>query len=248
METKYVRVPFDIEMAKKITNGKVEGKVVTRDDGNARIICWDAEGDQPIIALIKYHDKEYPHSFCLNGLLQDGDCLNGDLMLEIPEYMTFKDGDILYARTNKFWYVFIYMNNGKDKTYTCAALDEKGMLWIENDRVTDNDDILELRFATEEEKQTLIDALKSSKEPKAKECLRMLGAEVKPECEFKPKDWVLIRDNSEDMWCLDIYSHKVWDKDEKCYHYYCVGGWSYQCIPYNDQTKHLLGTNDNWEE
>ena len=31
METKYVRVPFDIEMAKKITNGKVEGRVVTRD-------------------------------------------------------------------------------------------------------------------------------------------------------------------------------------------------------------------------
>lgn len=97
METKYVRVPFDVEMAKKITNGEVEGRVVTRDDGNARIIWWDAEGDQPIIALIKYHDKEYPHSFCLNGLLQDGDCLNGDLMLEIPEYMTYKDRDIVIS-------------------------------------------------------------------------------------------------------------------------------------------------------
>lgn len=95
MGQKLVKVLFDVEMAKKITNGEVEGKVVTRDDRNARIICWDAEGDQPIIALIKYYDKEYPYSFCMNGLLQDGNYLNVDLMLEIPEYMTFKDGDIL---------------------------------------------------------------------------------------------------------------------------------------------------------
>lgn len=246
METKYVRVPFDIEMAKKITNGKVEGKVVTRDDGNARIICWDAEGDQPIIALIKYHDKEYPHSFCLNGLLQDGDCLNGDLMLEIPEYMTFKNGDILYARTNRSWYVFIYMNNGKDKTYTCAALDEKGMLWIENNRVTDNDDILELRFATEEEKQKLIEALKASKDPKAKEYLkRFFNIEVKQECEFKPFDKVIVRDGDRGKWKADFFSHKI---EDNSFPYICVSDSHKYCIPYNDQTKHLLGTNDNWEE
>lgn len=246
METKYVRVPFDIEMAKKITNGKVEGKVVTRDDGNARIICWDAEGDQPIIALIKYHDKEYPHSFCLNGLLQDGDCLNGDLMLEIPEYMTFKNGDILYARTNRSWYVFIYMNNGKDKTYTCAALDEKGMLWIENNRVTDNDDILELRFATEEEKQKLIDALKASKQPVAKEYLkRFFNIEVKQECEFKPFDKVIVRDGDRGKWKADFFSHKI---EDNSFPYICVSDSHKYCIPYNDQTKHLLGTTHNWGE
>lgn len=26
-----IKIPFDIELAKKITNGEVEGKVVTRD-------------------------------------------------------------------------------------------------------------------------------------------------------------------------------------------------------------------------
>lgn len=249
METKYVRVPFDIEMAKKITNGKVEGKVVTRDDGNARIICWDAEGDQPIIALIKYHDKEYPHSFCLNGLLQDGDCLNGDLMLEIPEYMTFKDGDVLYVETeNNNNFIFIN-KNGASKTYKYVSLMNGVKLSFEHTECCYCEHIKILRFATESEKQKLIDALKASKEPDAKEYLkRFFNIEVKPECEFKPKDWVLIRDNSKGMWCLDIYSHKVWDKDEKCYHYYCVGGWSCQCIPYNDQTKHLLGINYNWTE
>lgn len=244
METKYVRVPFDVEMAKKITNGEVEGRVVTRDDASARIVCWDSEGDQPIIALIKYHDKEYPHSFYQNGLLQDGDCLNGDLMLEIPEYMTFKDGDIVSYEGG----TLILKNiDGKDRVEYYASL--CGIYTAFDSACSMKNLVNHLRFSTEEEKRELIGSMKMSKQPVAKEYLkRFFNIEVKPECEFKPKDWVLIRDNSEDMWCLDIYSHKVWDKDEKCYHYYCVGGWSYQCIPYNDQTKHLLGTNDNWEE
>lgn len=245
METKYVRVPFDIEMAKKITNGKVEGKVVTRDDGNARIICWDAEGDQPIIALIKYHDKEYPHSFCLNGLLQDGDCLNGDLMLEIPEYMTFKDGDVLYVGTeNKNNFIFIN-KNGASKTYKYVSLMNGVKLSFEHTECCYCEHIKILRFATESEKQKLIDALKASKEPKAKDCLKMLGVEEKQECEFKPFDKVLVRDEG-GVWFADIFSHYANNSD---YEYKTAGGCSWkQCIPYNDQTKHLLGTTDNWEE
>lgn len=244
METKYVRVPFDVEMAKKITNGEVEGRVVTRDGRSVMIFCFGRKGKSPIITLVLvYGNKGEFHPYMLYGRLKPEKEYRFDLMLEIPEYMTFKDGDILYARTNKFWYVFIYMNNGKDKTYTCAALDEKGMLWIENNRVTDNDDILELRFATEEEKQKFIDALKSSKEPKAKECLKMLGVEVKPECEFKFKDTVLVRQNNKDLWCGAEYSHK-----ELNHHVVFGGSYFLQCIPYNDQTKHLLGTTDNWEE
>ena len=45
METKYVRVPFDVEMAKKITNGEVEGRVVTRDGRSVRILCFDRKGN-----------------------------------------------------------------------------------------------------------------------------------------------------------------------------------------------------------
>lgn len=102
------------------------------------------------------------------------------------------------------------------------------------------------RLATEKEKKKLIEALKSSKEPKAKECLRMLGIEVKAECEFKPKDWVLCYS---DGWNLCQFSHtKLRDIDNKLM-YVTVGGIAYeQCIPYNEQTAHLLGTTDNWEE
>lgn len=39
METKMIQVPFDIELARKITSGDILGKVVTRDGKNARIVC-----------------------------------------------------------------------------------------------------------------------------------------------------------------------------------------------------------------
>lgn len=97
MEQKLVRVPFDIELAKKITNKEIEGRIVTRDGGNARILCFDANGRFPIVALIDGEDGEIPVSYTSNGLYQINETpkLGCDLMLEIPEYMTFKDGDII---------------------------------------------------------------------------------------------------------------------------------------------------------
>lgn len=53
MENKMVRVPFDVEMANKITNGEVNGNIVTRNGRNARVICFDAHSDDNIVALIE---------------------------------------------------------------------------------------------------------------------------------------------------------------------------------------------------
>lgn len=99
--------------------------------------------------------------------------------------------------------------------------------------------------STESEKQSLIDALKESKEPKAKECLKILGIEVKQEFEFKPFDKVLVRDDSDDVWQANIFSRI--EKDVE-YPYRCINGGYHECLPYNEQTAHLLGTTDNWEE
>lgn len=241
MEQKLVKVPFEVNLAKEISNGAKEGKVVTRDGGNARIICWDAEGDQPIIALIKYHDKEYPHSFCMNGLLQDGDCLNGDLMLEIPEVLTFKDGDIIvFGVIETFIGIFKSVGCSVDTHSDYVVLTHENNLRFDGNAWT----FINSRKATESEKQRLIDALKASKEPKAKDCLKMLGIEVRPECEFKPFDKVLVKDDDENSaWSCNLFSGKNEDGT-----YMCIGGYWDMCIPYNDQTKHLLGTTDNWEE
>lgn len=72
----------------------------------------------------------------------------------------------------------------------------------------------------------------------------MLGIEIKPKCEFKPFDKVLVRDYDDGVWKPDIF----FNNSDGC-NYMCTGNVVLaQCIPYNDQTAHLLGTTDNWEE
>ena len=41
MRTKYKRIPFNIELAKKITNKEVKGNIITRNGLKVRIICFD---------------------------------------------------------------------------------------------------------------------------------------------------------------------------------------------------------------
>lgn len=244
MEQKFIRVPFEIELAKRIQSGESEGRIVTRDGRNARVICWDRQHKRPIISLIVWDDIEEIRSAFINGKMDENREDFYDLMLEIPEYMTFKDGDILYVKVNNDnWYVFIYRDNGKDKTFFYAAFDNDGTLFIEKNRITSNDDISELRLATEEEKQKLIYALKSSSNDYAKEYLkRFFGIEQKKEYDFKPKDWVLGRDD-EGEWYLEIFSHK-----RKNGEFACIGSIWKECIPYNDQTAHLLGTTEDYKE
>ena len=69
---------------------------------------------------------------------------------------------------------------------------------------------------------------------------------------LKPFDKVLVKDYSDDGWKVDFYSHK---DTSMTYHYRCIGETYRCCIPYNDDTKHLVGTNDKapdyyryWEE
>ena len=56
---------------------------------------------------------------------------------------------------------------------------------------------------------------------------------------LQPFDKVLARNDMEDWSCM-FFSHII--KDEETYPYACGYDWFTQCIPYNDDTKHLLGT------
>lgn len=55
---------------------------------------------------------------------------------------------------------------------------------------------------------------------------------------FQPFDKVLARNDREDWSCM-FFSHIV--KDEETYPYACGYDWFTYCIPYNDDTKHLIG-------
>lgn len=86
METKYVRVPFEVELAKKITEKSVEGRIVTRGGYNVRILCFDRKGTAlPIVALVEMErGVEDYFSFYTNGYYDINDKNSKDLMLEIP--------------------------------------------------------------------------------------------------------------------------------------------------------------------
>lgn len=60
--------------------------------------------------------------------------------------------------------------------------------------------------------------------------------------QFKPFEKVLVRDEEDDEWVCDIFSHI----DELHELYYCVGTIWKQCIPY-EENEHLLGTTNKPE-
>ena len=59
---------------------------------------------------------------------------------------------------------------------------------------------------------------------------------------LEPFDKVLVRSYNSTCWGVQLFSYII--EDEKDYPYLCTNGPHRYCIPYNDDTKHLLGTMD----
>ena len=86
------------------------------------------------------------------------------------------------------------------------------------------------------------------------DCALFPSKDQKDWSKFKPKfdpstlnpfDKVLARNDMEDWSCV-FFSHIV--KDEETYPYACGYDWFTQCIPYNEDTKHLVGTTEEAPE
>ena len=57
---------------------------------------------------------------------------------------------------------------------------------------------------------------------------------------FEPFDKVLVRNKKTELWLLDMFAFHVEQNVAKT-----LNGAYMQCIPYNEETKHLLGTNND---
>ena len=68
---------------------------------------------------------------------------------------------------------------------------------------------------------------------------------VKPKCPFKPFDKVLVRDEEENVWYANYFSHYKGNDEE--YPYACIDSSYCYCIPY-EGNEHLLGTTDPYTE
>ena len=63
---------------------------------------------------------------------------------------------------------------------------------------------------------------------------------------LKPFDRVLVRDGNLGNWKNLFFSYII--ERETCYPYFCLNNQYKYCIPYNDDTKHLVGTNEEAPE
>ena len=90
------------------------------------------------------------------------------------------------------------------------------------------------------------------------ECLLFPSKEQRDWSKFKPKkpkfdpntlkpfDKVLVRDINSEKWKIQLFSHII----KNCFpsEYHCIGSCYNFCIPYNDDTKHLVETNEEAPE
>lgn len=86
--TTYKKIPFDLELAKKIMNKEVKGRIVTREGRQARIVCFDRnEKGWPIIALVKILENYESVIICKsNGAYSNFEGKDLDLLIEVPTY------------------------------------------------------------------------------------------------------------------------------------------------------------------
>lgn len=166
--------------------------------------------------------------------------------LEIEKQHEFKDGDILYSNLvgnevfiakieekgilHSYVYMDIYnkvLNIDKDETFSMS-----GCIYNGN-----------IRLATDSEKQQLFSALE--KEGKRWNPVTKQIDDLPKKYELKPFDKVLVKIAGR-TWTADFFSH--YDENDEELPYVCIGyGRVTHCIPYNEETKHLLGTTDEWK-
>lgn len=241
-----------------------KGDVLVSDDGGAEVI-FDKWYDDTYTSFYCKHylnseDKNkivyYEEFLCTTARysLEDKDTvqtyikaieekLGGKLnreTLEIEKHIEFKDGDILSCDEDTYTKhtTLILHKNG-------CVVESLVSLIRHNDLVESREPINEVLLsrlypAREDEKKELFDAL--AKEGKRWDSEKKQIVDLKLKWTPKPFDKVIVRCSKADNWSIDFFSYKVSNG------YICTGdAWFKYCLPYNDETAHLLGTTDEWK-
>lgn len=93
--TKFKKIPFDLELAKKIMNKEVKGRIVSEDGRKVRIIYIDNESFTETTFLALYKDKDFniERDYRLNkdGRYFRGERSDLDLHIEVPKYSDYSN-------------------------------------------------------------------------------------------------------------------------------------------------------------
>ena len=163
-----------------------------------------------------------------------------------------QDGDICFVKTsagNRF--IFIKRDNESDDEihgYITMATNSKSLYSSCVPCVCKRKSIRELRPATDEEKQMLFDALE--KKGKRRNAEKKVVEDIPKPYEFKKGEPVLARNDFNSVWQIAVYQERLGDSERP--HLVFDGLISsfkaWNCLPYDERTMHLLGTNEDYKE
>ena len=163
------------------------------------------------------------------------------LSIKLDEEFNLKDGDIFCA-SDIFGYHWISIFNRLEEPKCLTHIDlcietcslfNPGFHWF---------NITNVRLATEEEKEKLFFDMK--KQGLFWNAGTKQVESIKKEHEFKPFDRVLVRDDEDENWRINLFAKKETDTD---FPYRCIGEVYSFCIPY-EGNESLLGTSNSPEK
>ena len=199
-------------------------KLYSATFGETRLLTIDDDGKYPIVTI---QDDHRPRNFTAQGCIDDNPkavctLFPSDEMRDWDKF--FKRGDILTDKV--FGGEVIFDHWAKDDYtvfYTTSGAHYETAIY----RRSDLDE--RARFIAK-----LESTLKGTFNPVT------LEIEAKKKWEFVPFQKVVVRDEKHDNWKAGLFSHVATSGN---WPYECVGGAYKECIPYNDETKQLIGTN-----
>lgn len=221
--------------------------------GEVELDHIDIRANYPIVIRLK--DLDVRECLTTEGTLfteYDGECIlfpsreERDWSKFKPIY-EFKDGDIVATNTGN-WIGITTGGHAHSYIPTYCVLSHNREVKLYFGR---KEQWGFSRLATEEEKQKLFQAIKD-KGYKWNAETKTLEKLVEPK--FDPKtlnafDRVLVRLRKDCIWHATFFSHYDKEVNGGCYPCVTTSCRSYyKCIPYNDETKHLLGTSEEAPE
>lgn len=204
-------------------------KLYSATFGEARLLTIDDDGKYPIVTI---QDDHRPRNFTAQGCIDDNPkaaCIlfPSDKMRDWDKF--FKRGDIV---TDDVYNGKAIFDRWANDNYTSFYATSGNRYDTEVFRRADLDE--RARFIAELERQ-----YGGTYNPKT------LKVEAKKKWEFVPFQKVVVRDEKHDNWKAGLFSHVATSGN---WPYECVGSAYKECIPYNDETKQLIGTNRSYNK
>ena len=116
MEKIYIRKPFDVELAKKIQSGEIEGRIVQNNGLPATILAFDINGENLAVRFLRKDGTEGIDEHQPNGKVLAEWCSGSEefaLAIELPE----EEPNPIYSKEQ-----CVYGKDSKMKCDFCSAL------------------------------------------------------------------------------------------------------------------------------